>query len=354
MVLITIYGLIIAVLGGLFIFLLKDISKVGNRLLVSFFSTFATKYILDLINFEFQNELISQLSTTISLTLYVFLFLYLKYMSSDMKRIRPKHILYFLPANIILVYMILVGYDNHGNFWEENLHFQIIKQLTAVYIFAFLFLAFNVLKKHHREIKNVYSYKSVKINLIWVACIFGYSFVSYIAMIIWGIISLSNNYDSYLSLITYANFNQTIVLLVFMVLGIWQSSITPTQHIAEEDNEKEAIELDPYVKVLKAYMDEKKPFLDGNLTVENLADQLNVKRQYLSEIINTHLGTNFFNFIKEYRVNHVIDLMHNKESANIKLLYLAFDSGFNSKSAFNRAFKEVTGKTPSEYLENLN
>jgi len=239
------------------------------------------------------------------------------------------------------------------NYLKSDIHMHIINISISIVICFFLVLSFKILKKHHIEIKNYYSYDSAKINLIWVAGILIYNALAYLIVIIWFIFNMKTDSNINYHISTIYEFSESIALLIIMTLGIWQSNITPTQTKKPSINKEEQKKILEYVDYLVKFMQKNKPYLNGSLSIDNLAEQLDIKRQYLSEIINSHLKTNFFNFIKEYRVNHVIELMKKEESANIKLLYLAFDSGFNSKSAFNSAFKEVTGKTPSEYLKIL-
>ena len=81
-----------------------------------------------------------------------------------------------------------------------------------------------------------------------------------------------------------------------------------------------------------------------------LAGQLGVSENKLSQVINTRSRDNFFDFVNKYRVELVIEKMENGEHKGTTLLGLAFNSGFNSIASFNRAFKRITGLTPSDYL----
>ena len=62
---------------------------------------------------------------------------------------------------------------------------------------------------------------------------------------------------------------------------------------------------------------------------------------------------NFNEFINNYRVKEFQNRLANNEHASHTLLALALEVGFNSKTAFNRAFKKITGQTPREYVKNL-
>ncbi|WP_291856387.1 AraC family transcriptional regulator [Marinilabilia sp.] len=111
---------------------------------------------------------------------------------------------------------------------------------------------------------------------------------------------------------------------------------------------KEA-DVELYVSKLKRFMASDKPYLDADFSLPELADKLDIPSHYLSRVINEQFGVNFFDFINQYRVEEVKSKIGNPEFKNFSLLGIAFDSGFNTKSAFNRVFKKITGVTPSEY-----
>ncbi len=96
-------------------------------------------------------------------------------------------------------------------------------------------------------------------------------------------------------------------------------------------------------------METERLYLNPELRLSDLVERLQATRNQLSYIINQRLGKNFYNFVNEYRVGEVLRLMDEGSYEDKKLLALAFDSGFNSKPAFNMVFKKQTGLTPSEY-----
>lgn len=101
------------------------------------------------------------------------------------------------------------------------------------------------------------------------------------------------------------------------------------------------------------YMQEKKPYLDAELTLSSLAKDLNISRSQLSILINEGVGDNFYDFINKYRVEEVKRLMVDPQVKNYNLLGIALEAGFKSKSTFNLIFKRFTGLTPTEYRKNL-
>jgi AraC-like DNA-binding protein len=107
------------------------------------------------------------------------------------------------------------------------------------------------------------------------------------------------------------------------------------------------------IEKLLHYMEEKKPYLDPELTLSQLARDLNLSRSLLSQLINEGIGDNFYNFINKYRVEQVKKLMIDPRVKNFNMLGMALEAGFKSKSTFNLIFKRFTGLTPTEYRKNL-
>lgn len=92
---------------------------------------------------------------------------------------------------------------------------------------------------------------------------------------------------------------------------------------------------------------------DAELTLTTLAAKLKIPPHDLSRIINTGLEKNFSDFINELRVRDIARKMQDPAYDQLTLLGIAYESGFNSKTTFNRVFKEMTGKTPAEYKNGL-
>jgi len=96
-------------------------------------------------------------------------------------------------------------------------------------------------------------------------------------------------------------------------------------------------------------MDKEKPFLNNELTLSELAGAIGIYKHYLTQILNDKLNKNFYEFVNHYRVEEFKSQLNNPKSKKFSFLGLALNSGFNSKSSFNRIFKDLTGLTPSQY-----
>lgn len=100
-----------------------------------------------------------------------------------------------------------------------------------------------------------------------------------------------------------------------------------------------------------ALMEEKKPYLNPDLTLAFVAEELDVYPRYVSQIINEKFEKNFHNFINEYRVKEARILLISKDYENYSIEGIAQTAGFNSKSSFHTFFKKITGITPSYFRE---
>lgn len=109
--------------------------------------------------------------------------------------------------------------------------------------------------------------------------------------------------------------------------------------------------LNGYLKMLMKYMEEKKPYLNQNLSLKTLADELSIYSHHLSQLLSICLDKNFNNFINDFRVEEVKQLFADPDYDKDPILSIAFQSGFNSKATFNAIFKKATGMTPSRYRE---
>lgn len=94
---------------------------------------------------------------------------------------------------------------------------------------------------------------------------------------------------------------------------------------------------------------ESKAYLDASLSLPELADMVGVTRGVLSKAINATGNENFYDFLNRYRVDEACRMLLDKDCSCMSILDIAFESGFNSKSAFNDSFKRFTGKTPGQY-----
>ncbi|MGE5343735.1 MAG: helix-turn-helix domain-containing protein [Candidatus Omnitrophota bacterium] len=106
-----------------------------------------------------------------------------------------------------------------------------------------------------------------------------------------------------------------------------------------------------WLSILISYMEEEKPYLDQNITLPGLAEQLSVRKEVLSQAINRELKLNFNSFLNGYRIEEAKRKLKDPKENQFVILKIAYEVGFNSKSSFNAVFKKMTGMSPKEYRE---
>lgn len=104
-----------------------------------------------------------------------------------------------------------------------------------------------------------------------------------------------------------------------------------------------------YFQKLELLCKEQHIYTDSTLNREKVAEKLGISAGYVSQIVNTITGDNFANYINQYRVEAVKEMISDSEYENYNLLAMGLESGFTSKTTFYKAFKKVTGQTPNEY-----
>ena len=104
---------------------------------------------------------------------------------------------------------------------------------------------------------------------------------------------------------------------------------------------------------LLSAMEQQRPWRNRDLTLADLAQQLSTTPHKLSELLNSQLEQSFYDFVNGYRVRYVQRRIEDEDARNLKILALALDAGFASKSTFNDVFKKHTGRTPSDYRRSV-
>ena len=104
---------------------------------------------------------------------------------------------------------------------------------------------------------------------------------------------------------------------------------------------------------IASYMQEGTAFQNPQLTLSDVASELRISLKAVSSIVNTHFEMNFNDWVNSYRVASVLEKFEQGLHQKQTILSIALESGFNSKSTFNRAFKKHTGTTPQRYLAHL-
>ena len=315
-----------------------------------------------------QFNLLSASFISLFMLLGIFLYLYASKLVSKRKRFNKKNLLHLLPFAAFNLYLLGASFspDVANEIRLENVHtnmhhpllfqlFLIITLLSGPFYFV---LTLKLFQKHDINVFNNFS--SIEtINLEWLrklVIIFG---------IIWTILIIITVIHHVFNLFSmvFCTDSLFLALSIFVILigyfGLKQKVIFENEleqsPVFEEEKLKysgstlKEDEASVYVEKLIEYMRLKKPYLNPELTLTQLASDIDITTHHLSQIINEQFKLNFFEYINQFRVEEVKSRIHNPKFENYSLLGIALDSGFNSKSSFNRIFKKFTNQTPSQF-----
>jgi AraC-like DNA-binding protein len=205
--------------------------------------------------------------------------------------------------------------------------------------------------------------------------IFKWLFQIAIVLFVLYYLSLIKNIVRYADLDFLWIWSNTILQFLVLVVTCWfvlkalnypelfrglDSKLQLARDILPKDNEN-SIETKGYqneliktqILILKQYMAEKEPFLDPSLTIQELANQIDIPVRDLSILINHHIDQHFFDFVNEYRIQKAMNILKDKSKSQLTVLEILYEVGFNSKSSFNTSFKKYTGLTPTAYRNTL-
>ncbi len=148
----------------------------------------------------------------------------------------------------------------------------------------------------------------------------------------------------------------TILALAILLIPKWLE-IKAKQRQEETEKYKSSSltekQSESFLRKCLTLMETEKPYLDPNLSLAALAQQLGCSKENLSQVINEQTDLNFKNFLNKYRVEEAKKRLADPKENQFVLMKIAYDSGFNSKSVFNAAFKKFTGLSPSEYRKKV-
>ena len=107
------------------------------------------------------------------------------------------------------------------------------------------------------------------------------------------------------------------------------------------------------IGLINSYFDESKPYLNQNLTLNQVAVAIGLPVRDLSYIINNYYNYRFTDFVNSYRIKYIINKFNESYLENFTIESVAFEAGFISRSGFYKSFKKLYKMTPSEYFESI-
>lgn len=366
----TLLGAIQGIFFGLVLFQLPSGNRVANRFLalfLLFFSVsmlgivgYATRWVL-------QAPHSALLHTPFGAVLGAPFLLYIAALSKKDFRMRAGHWALFLPFVVVALWLLpfyVLSADEKRRLLEAS-YTAFPDTWRHIFIFSnwvnfgYIIASYVLVLRHERVIREVYSNTRNK-TLLWTRHFL------YGGTVIFALCVLMSFYD-----VTWAdsfsNFCFSILIYVFGYRAMRQPDVF--SDVGEEampdpaalslirassKYEKSGLsetKAQPMLERLEQLMSGEKLFLDPTLNLPQLAGRLGIPPHQLSQLLNQFRGESFSDFVNRYRVEHFKQAVTNPANAHLSLLAIAFDSGFNSKAAFNAVFKKMTGLTPSDFAK---
>jgi AraC-like DNA-binding protein len=267
-------------------------------------------------------------------------------------QLQAKALWHFLPVLFQAGLYFSLQFQNYNYrrwFWFEvhqpytyNLEFII----TLLSLLWYSFLSFQMIKDYQSWIRNQYSEVSA-ISLRWLGIML---IMISILSSLWLVDLFLRIFLDIFPLQSLSEMAMGIILIIMAVGGLFQSNLNTVGIEKETNIPPDQPDLDEKLlnQILNT-MQKEEPFLEANLTLVAFAERLQQPAREISRHINQGLDKNFLDFVNYYRVEKVKKLIEANQYPELTLLGIALESGFNSKSSFNRVFKKMTGKSPSEY-----
>jgi len=229
----------------------------------------------------------------------------------------------------------------------------VLQLLIFISIIAYLYFSNKLIQNFYRRLQPVLMDRSL-LEFRWLRRLLATTAVLWFLWLFCAGIDFFG-YHNHLSVQVYYPF-----YIFFVVIIIWTAAAAFLKPQAAVMAQTAAI-LKPSVPAelrakgtwLKRAMEANLYHQDPELSLSSLAEKLSLPPHELSRVINTVFKKGFNDFINEYRVRDVVSKMQDPAYDNITLLGIGFEAGFNSKTTFNRIFKQMTGKSPTEYKKYL-
>lgn len=238
-----------------------------------------------------------------------------------------------------------------------------INLFESLAIFVYLILCYRLWKRHQQVTKKEFADLEYK-DLYWLRnMMIGLGGVLFFDMMViiyestFGTFSWNSGYLTIVAIVilliylTIYGIRQTRVLVPDFLLEVSEVSEELIQenrqayHLTNISKEEIAILQNKVSHSLK----KDRVYLEEELTLSSWANSLGISAKKLSELLNLHMGITFYDLINQYRVDEVKNKIKSTEFEHLTLLAIAYESGFRSKTSFNRVFKQIEGCSPSQY-----
>lgn len=336
----------------------KNEKSISDRLLTAWLFMLA----LEFLTFGLESKIFPNflLLTNSFLLFNPALYLYTRSLTDPAFRLKWSQLLHLTPYFFFkILAWIIEEPQTFETFFLPNstLWFRIIFTILGIVSWAvYLTLSGNMVREHRKKIMNEFSTIDTYKKIGWILFIIVFFILYCFTVFVWGVFNLF-----YFDSLSLSIFNYSVLLIFIYVLGFY--GLQQKQLYKRESIDENSIKLqtsflsdmikDRIRKKVIQYFEKEQPYINPELNMTLLSENLKIPKHHLTEVLNGTIGKNFFQFVNEYRIEAV-----KQKLSNPKNLYsieaIGYECGFNSKSTFFSVFKNITGMTPAAYKKTLN
>jgi AraC-like DNA-binding protein len=212
----------------------------------------------------------------------------------------------------------------------------------------YLIIGFLEFKRNSKRIKEEYSYEA-GIHIKWMI----FFVIGYVSFVIC-FFMLTPDASPFVVYIPFV-----MVSFYFYVQRFNQNTIELNLENDDELEKKDQnnfLSTEKKTEILESlikYVEDNKIYLTKDLTIHDIAREIKINSNYISFVLNNDMKSNFATFINSYRINKAKEVLVSDEYSNLTIEAISEIVGFKSKSSFNNSFKNIVGKTPSEYKKDF-
>ena len=298
------------------------------------------------------------------LAFYPLYYLYI-YSAFNFKIVPVKWLYHFIPSILIAVLMFIIttasSWESYLIYMNNNLYntelidtkskilaylYKGSRGFHMIQIIVYNFLTIRFILKEKTSMNDSFSnLDTYQLRYFYIATI---SFIL--------LMSIPGFYVTYIGrtplntngmLLFYVCLLFTFLYLILTIIGLIQVPSTESIDTESENNEIQNQELKDVEKKLKKYFSKEKPWLNPNLNIWDVAQEIGTNRSYISKVVNENIGCNFNKFVNNYRIKEAKKILIKKPE--IPITEISELSGFGSLNSFIRTFKESENCTPTKF-----
>lgn len=282
-------------------------------------------------------ELFIQVGLTACFLIGPFLWLYVKSMVAPSAALKK-----YWWVQVVPYVVFLLGFSRVYSYYDNYLAWQwFIEGIYKQWLLYILLSGYTLWPLW----KKLWQRESLREEEFWLLSIFGGTTV------IWAAYEFAH-YTSYI----VGALSFTFLGYVSLLLGWYKKSNKPIAvdlPLKYANSTLDVPTIAQYQQTINQYLKDEKAYLDPQLTLVKLSEQLGINRKDISQVINQTEGQNYSNYIAQLRVVEAQRLLQDPNYSHYTIAAIAYESGFNSLSSFNTHFKRIVGETALSYKKRV-